>query len=281
MKRALVALCVCFLVATPCYAKSVVHLKDGNKVSGDIIERTDDYVKLNFEGIELTYWSDQIEKLEVDEKDRAFSNIPQKTAPNTVKEVSAVKAPEASLPAVSAEEPLEVLSEGLNVKESLVSSQSEANRPPLTRALKQPPLEETQAGPRVASPVLTPSVSKPKMTPEQARAALVVFGLVFMGIAVLAYIFFAFCLQLIAKKTSTAHVWLAWIPIANLYLMCRVANKPPWWLICLFIPFLNLIFIILLWMGIAAARNKPGWLGLLMLVPGVNIFIPVYLAFSK
>ncbi len=94
------------------------------------------------------------------------------------------------------------------------------------------------------------------------------------------YIYFAFCFQVIARKTNTENGWLAWIPIANIYLMCQIAGKPAWWLILFFIPLVNIIVSILIFMGIAEARNKPSWIGILMIVPVINILIPGYLAFS-
>jgi hypothetical protein len=95
------------------------------------------------------------------------------------------------------------------------------------------------------------------------------------------YIWMAICLMNIAKKTNTPNAWLAWIPFANLYLMCVIAGKPGWWLILLLIPFLNIIIGIIVWMGIAKARGKPDWIGILMIIPFVNLIIPGYLAFSK
>ena len=95
------------------------------------------------------------------------------------------------------------------------------------------------------------------------------------------YIYYAICLMLIANKTNTPNSWLAWIPIANIYLMCKVAGKPGWWVILFFIPFVNIVIGIIVWMKIAEARKKPGWVGILMIIPFVNLIIPGYLAFSE
>lgn len=105
----------------------------------------------------------------------------------------------------------------------------------------------------------------------------------FLGIIIwlAVYAYMSYSLQTIADKTNTANGWLAWIPVANLYLMCKIAGKPGWWLILFIIPLVNLVIAIILWMGIAKARGKEGWLGLLMLVPLVNLVIPGYLAFSE
>ena len=95
------------------------------------------------------------------------------------------------------------------------------------------------------------------------------------------YVWMALCLHIIANKTGTPNGWLAWIPIANIYLMCKVANKPGWWTILFFIPLVNIVIGIIIWMGIAEARNQPSWLGILMIIPIVNFIIPGILAFKS
>jgi hypothetical protein len=99
-------------------------------------------------------------------------------------------------------------------------------------------------------------------------------------ISIAIYVYLAICLQTIAHKTGTKHGWLAWIPIANAYLMCKIAGKSGWWLLFFFIPIVNIVFMVIVWMGIAEARDKKGWLGILMIVPIANLIIPGYLAFS-
>ena len=48
-----------------------------------------------------------------------------------------------------------------------------------------------------------------------------------------------------------------------------------------FIPFVNIIFNVLLWMAVAEAVKKPNWWGIMTIVPVMNIIMPGYLAFSK
>jgi hypothetical protein len=99
--------------------------------------------------------------------------------------------------------------------------------------------------------------------------------------SILSYVFAAFCLQKIAGKTKTDNEWLAWIPLFNIYLMCEIAKKPTWWMILFFIPLANIIVMIVIWMGIAEACGKRGWLGLLAFFPIVNLALLGYLAFSE
>ncbi len=109
-----------------------------------------------------------------------------------------------------------------------------------------------------------------------AGAVMMVFFLFF---AVL-YVYMALALSTIAKKTNTENAWLAWIPIINIILMLNIAKKPIWWIILCFIPLVNIVILIIVWMAIAEARGKPNWWGILMIVPFVNLIVPGYLAWA-
>ena len=104
------------------------------------------------------------------------------------------------------------------------------------------------------------------------------FVVVVFGLA--AYVYMALAVQTIAKKTGTANDWLAWIPIANLFLMLSVAKKPMWWFILFLIPLVGVVMMIIVWMAVAEARGKPNWWGVLMIVPLVNFVVPGYLAWA-
>lgn len=107
-----------------------------------------------------------------------------------------------------------------------------------------------------------------------------VIALLFVSVAV--YVYYAFSLMTIAHKTDTGSAWMAWVPILNVYLMCKVADKPGWWLlVIMFVPFVNIVLTVILWMRIAEVRGFPGWWGILMLVPVVNFIVPGYLAFAE
>ncbi len=95
------------------------------------------------------------------------------------------------------------------------------------------------------------------------------------------YIYLAITLMFIAKKTATSNAWMAWVPLLNLYLMCKAAGKSGIWIILLLLPVVNVIAIILLWAGIAQRLGRSGWWGLLMLIPVLNLVLMGILAFSK
>lgn len=56
--------------------------------------------------------------------------------------------------------------------------------------------------------------------------------------------------------------WAAIIPIYNVYVMLKIGDDPVWWLIGLFIPFVNLIVIILVSIHIAEAFGQGAGFGL-------------------
>lgn len=123
----------------------------------------------------------------------------------------------------------------------------------------------------------------PALAQENNRVPAVFLGgflFIFCIIFLVAYVYHALALQTIATKTNTENPWFAWIPILNIILMLNIAKKPIWWIILCLIPVVNIVVIIIVWMGIAEARNKPNWWGILMLVPPVNIVVPGYLAWS-
>ncbi len=113
----------------------------------------------------------------------------------------------------------------------------------------------------------------------QVMAIGVAFLFMFV-IAIAAYIYFAMALQTIAKKTNTENAWWAWVPILQIILTIFIAKKPVWWIALCFIPLVNIVITIIIWMAIAEARNKPSWWGILLLVPVVNLIVPGYLAWS-
>lgn len=72
--------------------------------------------------------------------------------------------------------------------------------------------------------------------------------------------------------------WASLIPFYNTFVMLEITGKPAWWLILLFIPFVNVIVSIVLCFALATAFNKSALFGLGLLLLGF-IFFPL-LAFG-
>lgn len=93
-----------------------------------------------------------------------------------------------------------------------------------------------------------------------------IFGLV-------VYVFTSFCLMKIADKLSIPNSWLAWIPIAQAWVMVRAAGKPGWWLILLFIPLVNIVIALIILFAMPVNLGKSSLYGLLTFVPVLGIFL--------
>jgi len=73
--------------------------------------------------------------------------------------------------------------------------------------------------------------------------------------------------------------WAVLIPIYNLYVLCKVAAKPGWWVILMFIPVVNFVIGILVALGVAQQFGKGAGFGVgLIFLP--FIFYPI-LAFGN
>ncbi|MBT3181472.1 MAG: hypothetical protein HN337_03070 [Deltaproteobacteria bacterium] len=117
---------------------------------------------------------------------------------------------------------------------------------------------------------------------QQGMGAGIGIGMILFMIVV--YLFFSYCLARLAVKTGmtmgNAFIW-AVIPIANIFLMMKIAGKPMWWIILMLIPIVNFVIAILVWMAIAERMGRPGWWGILIaLVPVVNLILFMILAFE-
>ncbi|MGA2158738.1 MAG: hypothetical protein ABSG90_05930 [Dehalococcoidia bacterium] len=128
-------------------------------------------------------------------------------------------------------------------------------------------------------------------------------GMLLFGVGggLVLYIYIAICLMFIAQKTGTKYPWLAWIPIANVFLMAMIAKKPWWWALIIVLAYsvavgmmsgslswlgyifdiAAFVFLILIWIGICQARSKPGWWVILLIIPIVNLIFIGILAFSE
>ena len=73
--------------------------------------------------------------------------------------------------------------------------------------------------------------------------------------------------------------WACLIPIYNIYVLCKIADKPGWWVVLMFIPIVNIIIAVLVSLGVAANFGKGAGFAIgLVFLP--IIFYPI-LAFSS
>jgi len=151
----------------------------------------------------------------------------------------------------------------------------------------QPPAGEPKKKFRPGMPAEQPVAQKPADESSGMGAELPLVGGVLalaLGLGMMAlviplaiYLFIAFMLFLIARKTNTAMPWLAFIPVANVYLMVLIAGKPVWWFAAIVVP--GLLAGILNGLGLLPESVAGIVSGVLYLVPAI-LMLPIFIGVS-
>jgi len=105
--------------------------------------------------------------------------------------------------------------------------------------------------------------------------------LIVLAFALGLYIFFCYCLKRICEKAGRNPGALIWIPIVQIVPLLEVAGMAVWMIILFFIPIVNLVVGIIMWVKICEARGKSPALVILAFIPVVNLAFLPYLAFSE
>ncbi len=97
---------------------------------------------------------------------------------------------------------------------------------------------------------------------------------------IVVYIYLAYTTMVLARRLGAKNPWFAWIPFANLYLATQMAALPWWWLLGLFIPYVNFFVAGYIWSEIGKKFGKPWWLGALVALPFIGWLVPGYLVIT-
>ena len=294
MRKIILFAAFVFLLIPNVFADAI-KLKSGQEFEGKILERTPSSVKIDFNGVQLTYSLDEVEKINNEAVLPEIVNIPTPAAVGVAVPAAAVPvvatavtaAPvvpaTAPAPAQTVASPVSVTNAGPTDANEIVVRNERAMPASAPEAAVMDTGKRITREPAQRFPVnLNPK--KLAINPAIAGAAL----LILFFLILVFYVYSSLCLQFIAAKTAQGPVWMAWVPIANLFLMCKIGKVPYVYLFFIlggFIPIIGLFFTlgfsVFIWYKIALARNKPGWIGVLCFIPLVNFVIMGYLAFSE
>lgn len=178
----------------------------------------------------------------------------------------------------------------------------------------QPPRAEMKPGPPAKPSPFAQPTPAPELPfgldsiPEAGPWVALVLGMGIFAIALILvpYLIGALLLFLIARKVNVASPWMAFIPILNLFLLLNIARKPVWWFLLILAPYaimwglplagigpdlmqavsaamglVSLVIWVLIWIGVAQARQKAVIWGILAGIPCTAIIAVPYLALSK
>jgi Family of unknown function (DUF5684) len=104
---------------------------------------------------------------------------------------------------------------------------------------------------------------------SQGEAPGPLFWIFWLAFAIL---MIAACWKIFTKAGQPG--WAAIIPIYNWYMLCKIVGRPGWWVILLFIPFINFIIGIILCIDLAKSFGKGVGFGIGLILLGV-IFFPI------
>jgi hypothetical protein len=105
---------------------------------------------------------------------------------------------------------------------------------------------------------------------DAAGIMLVTLGIVAV-VAIVSYVVYALFLGMIFKKAGIAS-WKAWVPVYNTWLLLEMGDQPGWWSILAFIPFVNIVAAVFMYIAMYHVGLKFGKEGVFVLLA---IFLPI------
>lgn len=112
------------------------------------------------------------------------------------------------------------------------------------------------------------------MSSTEAAGVFLAMMVVMLVIAIVSYVVFAFFLSMIFKKAGIEG-WKAWVPVYNSWVLLEMGDQPGWWSILAFIPFVNIVAAVFMYIAMYNIGLKFGKEGVFVLLA---IFLtPVWL----
>jgi hypothetical protein len=111
------------------------------------------------------------------------------------------------------------------------------------------------------------------LTPEQASAVVAVTGIIYLLIFVVMVIPGIIVNWKLFEKAGKPG-WASIVPLYNSYVMTEIARVPTWYFFMLFVPFANIVFMIMILIGFVKQYRTSGgfWIGYFLL-PLVSLFM--------
>lgn len=113
---------------------------------------------------------------------------------------------------------------------------------------------------------------------QPSAAGGIIAGIIGLIVDLGIYLFVCFCLMKIFAKAGRPETWQAFVPIWNAWILAEICGKPGWWGIMLIIPCVNIVFGIMLMIALAQAFGKGAGYAIGLILLGI-IFLPI-LAFG-
>ncbi|MHB8896214.1 MAG: DUF5684 domain-containing protein, partial [Candidatus Geothermincolia bacterium] len=124
------------------------------------------------------------------------------------------------------------------------------------------------------------------IVPLAGSGSAITMTIIFVLIAIAAYIFSSYCLMKIADRLGVPNGWFAFIPFLNYWLLCQMAEKENSWFIIMLIfsfcfPIVTMVMAILIMMDVSERLGFESWWGILLIIPIFNFYVIWKLAFQE
>lgn len=96
----------------------------------------------------------------------------------------------------------------------------------------------------------------------------------------LLYLYGCTCIYRLALKAESVFAAGAFIPVVQQFVLADAAGVSLAWGVLLWFPGINIMALVVIGVGLAQQRGRAGSLGLLMLIPGVNMLFLGWLAYT-
>lgn len=182
--------------------------------------------------------------------------------------------------------------EEINLKKTFTKKRPSAATKAVAKSVAAPKTT-APAAPAVAGKPVTPAVTPVKSPPAPAVPAVVakkptpapappepgseMMAFVFLGAGLLFILILIASFWKVFEKAGEAG-WKSLIPIYNLFVLLQIAGCPSWWLLMLFLPVVNIYFLVVMHIRLAEKFGKSALYGFALFLLGF-IFFPL-LAFG-
>lgn len=273
-----------FCVQQICFS-ATIELNDGNVKNVTIISQNDDYIIVDSGvGVNVTYYLDEIYKIDNQIIGLNSQNytVPKAKIYQDSEEVVDDAVDKSYLPTTVSHPPIQKVN---NLQSNKIDSDNKKGQifslNEIIKKIMKFNLKNLKNDFPEESAYLSELINKIRILTINYNIAPRYFELFLFGSISLGYIILFLPLMFVAKKTFARPIWLAFIPILQLYLLVRMANKPAYWVLFLFVPIVNIFIFIHIWIEICTIIKKPIFFGMLMVVPGLNYLIMCYLGLSS
>src|SRR3989339_1537982 len=268
---------ICLLIIMLCFISvafaSIVVLETGQTIDGEITERNDDHIKINYEGIEVTFYLDEISTIdnvavevpEAEDYSETDSQAYAEIEPEQEDYSAFVDAPVQDNLVEQVDSGSYFSGEKSGQVSQALSSSSRASTDNVFGAQQGFGAQKTMS--------LSEKLAQRGMGQgEIPRAALGAVLAPFMIVMMFLLLILAANWRIYSKAGYPG--WASIVPIYNIYILVKIAGKPVWWMLLMFIPIVSIVIFIVINIGIAQNFGKGIGYGLgLTFLP--LIFVPL------